>query len=202
MSHAIRVEGLIKDFPGGTRAVDGISLEVEKGSIFGFLGPNGAGKTTTINILCTLMKPTEGRAFINGLDCMLEPALVRKSIGLVFQDTTLDKDLTAYENLVFHAYLYSVRKSEIRPRVEDALHFVGLYDRRDEIVKRFVSLEFNNLLKYYRGAKDLSSHDKESGRRDERPSRRERGTRGERPSRRERGDRNDRPVIRYPNTHC
>ena len=137
MSHAIRVENLVKDFPGPTRAVDDISLEVEAGSIFGFLGPNGAGKTTTINILCTLLKPTAGRAFINGRDCMLEPALVRQSIGLVFQDTTLDKDLTAYENLVFHAYLYSVTKSEIKPRVDDALQFVGLYDRRDEIVKRF-----------------------------------------------------------------
>lgn len=133
---AIKVAGLVKDF-GSTRAVDGISLEVEPGTIFGFLGPNGAGKTTTINILCTLLKPTEGQAFINGHDCMQSPSLVRKSIGLVFQDTTLDKDLTAYENLVFHAYLYSVRKSEIKERVEDALHFVGLHDRRDEIVKRY-----------------------------------------------------------------
>jgi ABC-2 type transport system ATP-binding protein len=138
MSAAIRVEGLAKVFKkGGDRAVDGISLEVEKGSIFGFLGPNGAGKTTTINILCTLLRPTEGRAFVAGYDCMKEPASVRKSIGLVFQDTTLDKDLTAYENLVFHAYLYSVKKSEIRSRVEDALEFVGLYERRDEIVKHY-----------------------------------------------------------------
>jgi len=138
LSAAIRVEGLAKVFKkGGARAVDGISLEVEKGSIFGFLGPNGAGKTTTINILCTLLKPTEGRAFVAGHDCMKEPSSVRKSIGLVFQDTTLDKDLTAYENLVFHAYLYSVRKSEIRTRVEDALGFVGLYERRDEMVRNY-----------------------------------------------------------------
>lgn len=137
VSAAIRVEGLAKEFKGGTRAVDGITLEVEQGSIFGFLGPNGAGKTTTINILCTLLKPTEGRAFVAGYDCMKEPASVRKSIGLVFQDTTLDKDLTAYENLVFHAYLYSVKKSEIRERVEDALGFVGLYERRDEVVKNY-----------------------------------------------------------------
>jgi len=137
VSAAIRIEGLVKEFTKGTRAVDGISLEVEQGSIFGFLGPNGAGKTTTINILCTLLKPTEGRAFVAGYDCMKDPASVRRSIGLVFQDTTLDKDLTAYENLVFHAYLYSVKKSEIRERVEDALQFVGLYDRREETVKRY-----------------------------------------------------------------
>lgn len=137
MNSAIRVEGLAKDFKGGTRAVDGISLEVEQGSIFGFLGPNGAGKTTTINILCTLLKPTEGRAFVAGYDCMKDPASVRRSIGLVFQDTTLDKDLTAYENLVFHAYLYSVRKQEIKERVVDALGFVGLYERRDEVVRNY-----------------------------------------------------------------
>jgi len=137
LSAAIRVEGLVKDFPGNTRAVDGISLEVEEGSIFGFLGPNGAGKTTTINILCTLLKPTEGRAFVSGYDCMEDPGSVRRSIGLVFQDTTLDKDLTAYENLVFHAYLYSVKKPEIRGRVDDALQFVGLYERRNETVKRY-----------------------------------------------------------------
>lgn len=132
----IRVEGLVKKF-GPVTAVDGITLEVEEGDIFGFLGPNGAGKTTTINILCTLLKPTSGRASVGGFDCMIEPARVRQSIGIVFQDTTLDKDLTAYENLAFHAYLYGVRKSEIRPRVEDALRFVGLYDRKNDLVKRF-----------------------------------------------------------------
>jgi ABC-2 type transport system ATP-binding protein len=132
----IRVDNLVKKFEKIT-AVDGISLEVEEGTIFGFLGPNGAGKTTTINILCTLLAPTSGSTSINGHDCMKEPAEVRKSIGLVFQDTTLDKDLTAYENLVFHAYLYSVKKGEIKERVEDALRFVGLYDRKDDLVKKY-----------------------------------------------------------------
>ncbi|GAB4390419.1 MAG: daunorubicin resistance protein DrrA family ABC transporter ATP-binding protein [Thermodesulfovibrionales bacterium] len=132
----IRVESLVKRFNGLT-AVDGISFDVEEGAIFGFLGPNGAGKTTTINILCTLLSPTSGRASVSGFDCVREPDKVRKSIGLVFQDTTLDKDLTAYENLAFHAYLYGVRKAEVRERVDDALKFMGLFDRRDDLVKKF-----------------------------------------------------------------
>lgn len=132
----IRVENLVKRY-GNLTAVDGISFEVEEGTIFGFLGPNGAGKTTTINVLCTLISATSGKAFINGHDCEKEPSTVRKSIGIVFQDTTLDKDLTAYENLVFHAYLYGVKKSEIKPRVNDALHFVDLYERKDDLVKKY-----------------------------------------------------------------
>ncbi|MEW6675228.1 MAG: ATP-binding cassette domain-containing protein [Nitrospirota bacterium] len=132
----IRVENLIKKFDNLT-AVNNISFEVEEGSIFGFLGPNGAGKTTTINILCTLLSATSGRAFIAGHDCMKEPAEVRKAIGIVFQDTTLDKDLTAYENLIFHAYLYNVPKDEIRKRVYDVLRFVDLYNRRGDLVKKF-----------------------------------------------------------------
>jgi ABC-2 type transport system ATP-binding protein len=132
----IKVERLVKKYNGLT-AVDDISLEVEEGTIFGFLGPNGAGKTTTINVLCTLLAPTSGSASIDGHDCAREPSRVRESIGIVFQDTTLDKDLTAYENLAFHAYLYSVRKSQIRERVTDALAFVGLLERKDDLVKKF-----------------------------------------------------------------
>jgi len=132
----ISVKRLVKKF-GPITAVDDISFDVEEGTIFGFLGPNGAGKTTTINVLCTLQGPTSGWAFVAGHDCMMEPASVRKAIGIVFQDTTLDKDLTAYENLAFHAYLYSVPKAEIRPRSEDALRFVGLYERKDDLVKKF-----------------------------------------------------------------
>lgn len=132
----IKVENLTKKFNGIT-AVDNISFEVEEGTIFGFLGPNGAGKTTTINILCTLLSPTSGRAYIAGHDCMKGSAEVRKAIGIVFQDTTLDKDLTAYENLIFHAYLYNVPKDEMKQRVSDVLRFVGLYERRDDLVKKF-----------------------------------------------------------------
>ena len=132
----ILVEHLVKRYPGLT-AVNDISFEVEEGTIFGFLGPNGAGKTTTINILCTLLSPTSGRTFIAGHDCMKEPSEVRKAIGIVFQDTTLDKDLTAYENLIFHAYLYHVPRNEMKERVDDVLKFVDLYERRDDLVKKF-----------------------------------------------------------------
>jgi ABC-2 type transport system ATP-binding protein len=132
----IQVEHLSKRF-GGITAVDDISFEVEEGTIFGFLGPNGAGKTTTINILCTLLSPTSGNATIAGHDCMREPSGVRKAIGIVFQDTTLDKDLTAYENLIFHAYLYDVPKNEMKERVEGVLKFADLFDRRNDLVKKF-----------------------------------------------------------------
>lgn len=132
----ISVKNLTKKFDGIT-AVDNISFEVEEGTIFGFLGPNGAGKTTTINILCTLLSPTSGSAFIAGHDCMKESSEVRKAIGIVFQDTTLDKDLTAYENLIFHAYLYNVAKNKMRDRVDNVLRFVDLYDRKDDLVKKF-----------------------------------------------------------------
>ncbi len=132
----IKVENLVKRF-GNIVAVDDISFEVEEGTIFGFLGPNGAGKTTTINILCTLLAPTSGKAYLNGYDCNSESSEVRKSIGIVFQDTSLDKDLTARENLMFHAYLYNVEKSERKKRVDDALRFVDLYNRADDLVKKF-----------------------------------------------------------------
>jgi ABC-2 type transport system ATP-binding protein len=132
----ISVKNLVKKF-GNITAVDDISLEVEEGSIFGFLGPNGAGKTTTINILCTLLGPTSGTAFINGFDCDRESAKVRSQIGIVFQDGSLDKDLTARENLMFHAYLYNVGKSERKEKVEAALEFAGLQDRADDLVKKF-----------------------------------------------------------------
>jgi len=132
----IEVKQLTKKF-GAVTAVDGISFEVEKGSIFGFLGPNGAGKTTTINILCTLLSPSAGSAMIDGLDCVRNSSEVRKKIGIVFQDNTLDKELTAYENLLFHSYLYSVPKGERKKRIEDALNFVGLHERKNDVVKKF-----------------------------------------------------------------
>lgn len=135
-TNVIQVDHLTKKF-GAITAVDDISFNVEEGTIFGFLGPNGAGKTTTISILCTLLAPTTGRAIIDGHDCMAEPSAVRRSIGIVFQDTTLDKDLTAHENLTFHSYLYGVPRREVRQRVDDALDFVQLYERKDDLVKRF-----------------------------------------------------------------
>ncbi len=132
----ITVENLTKKF-GKLTAVDGVSFEVPQGTVFGFLGPNGAGKTTTISILCTLLFPTSGRALIDGHDCVRESPAVRERIGIVFQDNTLDKELTAYENLLFHAYLYHMPKDERKQSIEKALQFVGLFDRRNEPVKRF-----------------------------------------------------------------
>jgi len=132
----IKVENLVKNF-GNITAVNDISFEVEEGTIFGFLGPNGAGKTTTISILCTLLLPTSGKAFIDGYDCVKEASSVRRSIGIVFQDTTLDKDLTAEENLLFHAYLYNIEKEERKKQVASVLRFVDLYSRKDDLVKKF-----------------------------------------------------------------
>ena len=132
----IRVENLSKKF-GTVTALHDVSIEVEEGTIFGFLGPNGAGKSTTINILCTLLSPTSGKATIAGYDCMQDSSMVRKSIGVVFQDPTLDKELTAYENMMLHAYLYNVKRSEIKDRINNALSFVDLYERRNDVVKKF-----------------------------------------------------------------
>ena len=132
----IQVENLVKKF-GTITAVDDVSFEVDEGAIFGFLGPNGAGKTTTINILCTLLAPTSGKAYINSYDCDRESSKVRNAIGIVFQDSSLDKDLTARENLMFHAYLYRVGKAERKQRIDDALRFVDLTDRADDLVKKF-----------------------------------------------------------------
>jgi len=122
---------------GSIVAVEDVSFSVEEGQIFGFLGPNGAGKSTTINILCTLLKPTSGKALVNGYDCVSQPHKVRKSIGVVFQDSTLDRDLTAYENLYYHAILYEVPAKMRRKLVEEALYFVGLYERRNDLVRHF-----------------------------------------------------------------
>ena len=133
---AIEVNGLVKGF-GPLRAVDGISFSVKEGEIFAFLGPNGAGKSTTINILCTLLRPTAGKVAVNGFDCLTHPEAVRSSIGLIFQDTTLDNELTAWENLKFHCYLYNMERKQMKERIEEMLHLVGLTDRSKELVKRF-----------------------------------------------------------------
>jgi len=132
----IKVTDLVKKYNGLT-AVNGISFEVKQGESFGFLGPNGAGKTTTINILCTLLSPTSGRAAVNGYDCLKHSSQVRSSIGLVFQDITLDNDLTAYENLKFHCYLYNMDKRKAEERIEAILNIVGLYDRKDDLVRKY-----------------------------------------------------------------
>jgi ABC-2 type transport system ATP-binding protein len=132
----IEVKNLVKRF-NKIVAVDHISFEVKKGEIFGFLGPNGAGKSTTINILSTLLLPNEGTVVINNFDILKDRDNVRKSIGLVFQDPSLDDRLTAEENLRFHAKLYGVPKNEYKKRMEEVLRLVDLWDRKDDIVKTF-----------------------------------------------------------------
>ena len=132
----IRVENLVKKF-GAIAAVDGIQLDVQSGQIFGFLGPNGAGKSTTIKILATLLKPTSGKAAVAGYDVLTKPTEVRKSIGLVFQDQSLDDRLTAEENLWFHAMLYDLPSDVFTQRLEDVLRLVDLLDRRKSLVRTF-----------------------------------------------------------------
>ena len=136
MNNIIEVKNLTKQFNGLT-AVDHVSFEVKKGEIFGFLGPNGAGKSTTINMLSTLLIPTEGEATINSFNVLTQRDDVRKSIGLVFQDPSLDDRLTAEENLRFHAKLYGVPKEEYKKRMEEVLHLVDLWDRKEGIIKTF-----------------------------------------------------------------
>ena len=136
MPPAVQVTGLTKRF-GQLTAVDGISFEVGEAEIFGFLGPNGAGKTTTISMLCTLMKPTAGTALIGGHDVAREPAAVRREIGIVFQDSTVDDRLTARENLVFHGELFGMPRSEIGPRADSLLERVGLSERAGDAVITF-----------------------------------------------------------------
>jgi ABC-2 type transport system ATP-binding protein len=130
------VKGLTKTF-GAVEAVRGIDLEVRPGEIFGFLGPNGAGKTTTISILCTLLRATAGEASVAGIDVQDDPASVRSRIGLVFQDPSLDGQLTARENLQFHAFIYDVPAAERAERIAAALAMVELSDRADSTVMTF-----------------------------------------------------------------
>ncbi len=134
--HSIEVRHLVRRF-GGFTAVDGISFTVKSGSIFAFLGPNGAGKTTTIKMLTTLLDPTGGSITINGHDPVLHPNEARTTFGIVFQDPSVDDELTAYENMEFHAALYRVPAQVARERIRQLLTFVELWDRRDDIVRHF-----------------------------------------------------------------
>ena len=132
----IEVAGLTKRY-GEVEAVRGIDLAVRAGETFGFLGPNGAGKTTTIKILCTLANATSGSASVAGYDAATQRDAVRRNIGLVFQDTTLDSYLTAEQNLRFHAELYGVPKDAVAPRMRQVLEMVGLWDRKDSLVSTY-----------------------------------------------------------------
>jgi len=131
---AIETIDLRKEFKN-TIAVDGINLEIKKGEVFGLLGPNGAGKTTTISMLCTILKPTSGTALVNGFDIVKEQDKVRKSIGIVFQDPSLDERLTGRENLEMHAALYGVK--DRKKRIKEVLELVNLSDKADMLVKTY-----------------------------------------------------------------
>ncbi len=132
----IEVKNLTKRF-NGLVAVDNISFEVKKGEVFAFLGPNGAGKSTTIKILTTLLKPTEGTIRVNGFDPLCEQNEVRKSLGIVFQDPSLDDELTARENMDFHGALYKMPADLRQERTKELLQIVDLEDRQNDLVKKF-----------------------------------------------------------------
>ena len=136
MAGVIEINGLVKTY-GDIEAVREIDLAVEQGEVFGFLGPNGAGKTTTISILCTLLRPTSGEAHVAGIDVAHDPAAVRSRIGLVFQDPSLDDQLTARENLELHGRIYGVPGALRRQRIDELLRVVELSDRADSLVKTF-----------------------------------------------------------------
>ncbi len=136
MDSIIQVSNLVKKF-GDFTAVNDISFSVKPGEIFAFLGPNGAGKSTTIKMLTTLLNPTSGTIMLNGHNPANEASLVRKSFGIVFQDPSLDDELTAWENMEFHGVVYGVERKLRRERIDQLLKFVDLNDRRDSLVKEF-----------------------------------------------------------------
>ncbi|MDD5050142.1 MAG: ATP-binding cassette domain-containing protein [Candidatus Pacebacteria bacterium] len=132
----IEVKNLVKKF-GNFTAVKNVSFEVKKGEIFAFLGPNGAGKSTTIKMLTTLLHPTEGTIRIDGNNPVTQANQVRHAFGIVFQDPSLDDELTAWENMEFHGVLYGMPKKLRRQRIDELMAFVELTDRKDSLVKQF-----------------------------------------------------------------
>jgi ABC-2 type transport system ATP-binding protein len=135
-TNAIAVEGLTKRF-GETTAIEDLSFTVEGGELFGLLGPNGAGKSTLINILCTLLGPTEGTARVNGHDVTEETGAVRDSLGIVFQEPAIDEELTGTENLAFHARMYGTGKAERQQRIPEVLDLVELAAVADDPVESY-----------------------------------------------------------------
>jgi len=136
MARAVETESLTKRY-GDLLAVDSLNLGIDEGEIFGLLGPNGAGKTTTLSMLATLLKPTDGTARVNGYDIKAQPAEVRRSIGIVFQDPSSDDILTGRENLYLHALMFGVPKGERGKRIDYVLGLVDLKDRANDIVKKY-----------------------------------------------------------------
>jgi ABC-2 type transport system ATP-binding protein len=136
IENIIEVKNLVKSFKD-FKAVDDISFSVKKGEIFAFLGPNGAGKSTTIKILTTLLEADSGTIKVNGFSPEKDKDNIRKSFGIVFQDPSVDEDLTAWENMEFHALLYGISKKERLVKIKELLEFVELWDRRNDLVSKF-----------------------------------------------------------------
>lgn len=136
MTNIIEVKNVSKNF-GEVRAVENISFSVETGKIFAFLGPNGAGKTTSIKMLTTLLPLSSGSIILNGHNVASEPDATRHSFGIVFQDPSIDTELTAYENMEFHAVLYGMKSDVYKPRIKELLELVDLWDRKDSLTKDF-----------------------------------------------------------------
>ena len=132
----IEVKNLVKTFKG-VEAVKDITFSVNKGESFAFLGPNGAGKTTTIRMLTTLLEPTSGEVNLNGFNVHKDPSDTRRSFGIVFQDPSLDTELTAYENMYIHAVLYGLDRAVYVKRIEELMTMVELWTRKDDLVKNF-----------------------------------------------------------------
>lgn len=135
-SAAIKATNVVKTF-GEIKAVDNISFEVKPGEIFAFLGPNGAGKSTTIKMLTTMLRPTSGQLLLNGHDVARDQDNARKAFGIVFQDPSLEEELTAYENMLFHAVLYGIPKNEHKNRIEKLMKLVDLWERRNSLVRTY-----------------------------------------------------------------
>ncbi|HEX5193468.1 MAG TPA: ATP-binding cassette domain-containing protein [Solirubrobacteraceae bacterium] len=136
-SHAIEAEDLVKVYPGGVRALDGLGFTVREGTIFGLLGPNGAGKSTTVKVLTTLSRPTSGSARVAGHDVLAAPGRVRRSIGVVAQRSGVDPEATGRENLTLQGHLYGLRGAELRARIDELLHRFGLADAADRVTRTY-----------------------------------------------------------------
>lgn len=132
----ISARDVVKRF-GDLTAVDHINFEVMRGEIFAFLGPNGAGKSTTIKMLTTMLRPTEGKLLLNGHDVSRDQDSARKSFGIVFQDPSLEEELTAYENMELHAVLYGIPANQQAKRIEDLMKLVDLWERKDSMIKTY-----------------------------------------------------------------
>jgi len=133
----IQAENVVKVYPGDITAVNDISFDVKAGEIFAFLGPNGAGKSTTIKMLTTMLRPSSGKLLLNGHNVMTDQDAARKSFGIVFQDPSLEEELTAYENMRLHAVLYGIPKTQQDDRIKELMELVELWERKDSLVRTY-----------------------------------------------------------------